>query len=400
MRHLLSRRDRRVADGNKPVVLVWRSLWVPPSETFVRDHIEHLQRWDALKLGLYRDADNIAQEPDRAPFARTAAGRRLAFLSARVGYAGLFDWQILRSRPRLVHAHFGTGAVEVLPIAKRHRLPLVVTFHGHDVNRAPREDSNGRYLSRLDRVFDYADALLPVSMFIAQRLAELGAPQDKISVHHLGVPVPRVLADPFRPRLGVTFVGRLTRQKGVDDLLRAYALLPPGLRERTPLRIVGDGPERSSLERLAGQVDGGDIAFLGRRDSGWIADLLARSAIFVGPSKAVPEGDAEAFGLALIEASLAGAAVVSYDYAGVPEAVVAGRTGLLAPLGDVPALAACMTALLTDRARSQRLGAAGQARVVKEFDVRGQTAALEHLYDVVSRRTQRRVWPGSPQGDV
>lgn len=380
-------------DQQRPTVAVWRSRWLAPSETFVRDHVEGLTRWQALTLGLYHEESGLDVTPDLAPFARTATGRRLVGAASRLGYLGIYDTAVMRRRPALVHAHFGTGAVEVLPIARRHRLPLVVTFHGHDVNRAPREDPDGRYLRRLRQVFEYADVLLAVSKFIATRLVDLGAPPEKVRVHYLGVPVAEPLADPRSPRQGIVFVGRLTRQKGVDDLLEAYAQLPVDVRRRTPLRIAGAGPERDRLEDLAGGIPDGDVEFLGTVPSARVRELLAHAALFVAPSKEVPEGDAEAFGLALIEASLAGVPVLSYDFAGVPEAVVDGRTGLLAPEGDTVALSTHMQRLLQDPVLASTLGAQGQQRVVEDFDAATQTALLEDLYDEVahdSRRAGRR----------
>ena len=377
-----------VAD-DKPVVAVWRSLWLPGSETFVRDHVASLRGYQPLTLGLYQDEPDFSLTPDRAPFARTGYRARLAAASSRLGHVGVYEPILRRHRPSLLHAHFGTGAVEALPVARRNGLPLVVTFHGHDVNRAPLDDVSGRYRRRLAEVFDYASVLLAVSEFIAGRLLALGAPADKIRVHHLGIPVRPPLPDPHADRTGVAFVGRLTRQKGVEDLLLALAQLPPSLLASTPVRIVGKGPERARLEELARSVPDADIVFLGRLPPEEVADLLATSALFVGPSTMVPEGDAEAFGLAALEASRAGVPVVSYDYAGMPEAVVDGVTGLLAPVGDVSGLAQRMQALLTDRARAVSLGAAGQRRVVADFDVLDRTRVLEEIYDEVCRAARR-----------
>ena len=375
--------------GDKPVVAVWRTLWLSASETFVRDHLESLRRYEALLIGLYQDDPDLGVTPDRAPFARSGYRAHLASVSSRLGHVGVYEPILLRRRPCLIHAHFGTGAVEALPVARRNRLPLVVTFHGHDVNRAPLEDASGRYRRRLAEVFDYASVLLAVSEFIAGRLLELGAPADKVRVHHLGIPLRGPLPDPRADRAGVTFVGRLTRQKGVEDLMLALAQLPPSLLASTPVRIVGKGPERQRLESLARSVPGAHIAFLGHLASDDVATLLATTALFVGPSTAVPEGDAEAFGLAALEASRAGVPVVSYDYAGMPEAVIDGVTGLLAPVGDVACLAERMRALLTDRERAVALGAAGQRRVVAEFDVVDRTRALEEIYDEVCRADRR-----------
>ena len=67
-------------------------------------------------------------------------------------------------------------------------------------------------------------------------------------------------------------MGRLTRQKGVEDLLLALRRLEPGLLGVTPVRIVGDGPERRHLEEVARSIDGADVTFLGQRSSEEVAD--------------------------------------------------------------------------------------------------------------------------------
>ncbi len=369
---------------DRRVVAVWRSLWGPYSETFVRDHVRSLQRWTPVTMGLYRLPGALDVQVDVAPFPRSPLGRRCAGLSRRTGHRFGYDRVVRRHRPRLVHAHFGTGAVEALPLARRHGLPLVVTFHGHDLSVALAEDVRGTYRRRLAAVLDEAALLLPVSGFLAGRLLELGAPADKVVVHHLGIPVHERLADPAAPREGLLFVGRLIAQKGVRDLLAAYAGLPPQVRARTPVRIVGDGPELADLQRRAAAIGDGDIRFLGVLPPSQVRDLLASAAVLVAPSTRVPGGGAEGFGLALLEASLAGVPVVSYDYAGVPEAVLHGRTGLLAPVGDVAALGAAVSSLLADPALAQRLGREGQLRVVRDFDLAARTVRLEQLYDDVT----------------
>lgn len=383
----------RVQDP-RSTVAVWRSLWLPPSETFVRDHVTALRRWHALTLGLYQEDGGLGVVPDKAPFARQGAASRLVGPMSRLGYAGVYDSVLMRRRPALVHAHFGTGAVEVLPVARRHRLPLVVTFHGHDVFRAPQEDASGRYRRRLEAVFDYADCLLPVSHYIAGRLLELGAPPEKVSVHYLGIPLDgagrpeRVV--PQVERSGLLFVGRLVPRKGVDDLLRAYAMLPPMLRQATPLRIVGGGPDLDRLEGIAKGVPADDIQFLGVRGPTEVRRLMERARIVVAPSKEVLPGDAEAFGLVLVEAALAGTPVVSYASGGIPEAVVDTVTGLLAPEGDVVALAAHLRRVLEQPELAARLGTQGHQRVVEQFDLSRQTSLLEDRYDEVAARARYR----------
>ena len=85
-----------------------------------------------------------------------------------------------------------------------------------------------------------------------------------------------------------------------------------------------------------------------------------------------------------LEAALHGVPAVAYDSGGVREAVLSGITGLLAPEGDTAALTAHLTTLLTDPGLAARLGRAGRARIVRDFDVVAQTAELERIYDRVA----------------
>lgn len=371
-----------MSGGKRRVVAVWRNLWLPPSETFVRDHVRGLNRWTAVPVGLHSREAGLGLTPRRAPFPHNDVGRRLARLSLRLGHPVGYDRVLRESGASLVHAHFGTGAVHALPIAARLGLPLVVTFHGHDVNRAPVEDRTGDYRRRLARVFDYASLLLPVSDFLAERLVELGAPAEKVRVHHLGVPVPTRLADPAGPRSAIVFVGRLTAQKGVADLIRAHRALPGAVRE-TPLLIAGDGPERPALSRLAAQAPTSPVTFLGRVSPGRVAELMSRARVVVAPSKRCADGDAEAFGLVTLEASLGAAPVVGYDFAGLREAIAPGVSGILVPEGDVASLSTAIARLLSDPAEAIELGRGGQRRVVDDFDAAHRNALLEDLYDQV-----------------
>lgn len=370
---------------DRPAVAVWRSSWLPPSETFVRDHVASLRRWRPVPIGLFRQPSGLAVDVERAPFSRTGPARYLERLSARTGYRGVFDGTLRRHGVRLVHAHFGTDALTALPVARRAGLPLAVTFHGYDVLRAPYEDE--RYASRLSELFDSAARLYVVSDYLRGRLLALGAPKDRVLVHHLGIPVVRPLPDPYGPRRGLCFVGRLRPEKGVLDLLDAYGSLPEPVRRAEPLAVVGDGPLRAEVERRAAGL-GGTVTVHGILPPEGVRAVLGRSRLFVGPSRLLPDGAAEAFGLVFLEGALAGCAVVGYRAGGVREGVADGETGVLVAPGDVGRLGEAIAGLLADPERARRLGRAGQQRVVRDFDLARRTAVLEDDYDRLTGRTR------------
>lgn len=371
---------------SRPAVAVWKSTWLPPSQTFVRDQLAAMTRWRPVRVGVRTVVDGIDQ-PDRAPFGGSVAGRAAHRLSAAAGHRGVYDRFLRHQDVRLVHAHFGTSAVGVLPVARRLHLPLVVTFHGYDVTREPFRGADGaRYRAGLHDVFAYADVLLAVSEHLAARLLELGAPADKVRVHHVGIPV-ETAAVPVVDRAGVVFVGRLVDVKGPEDLVAAIARLPE--HRDAPVRVVGEGPLAARLAESA-RRDGVDLTMLGRLPSEGVARELASAAVFCGPSRTTAQGQEEAFGIVFLEAALHGLPVVAYRHGGVPEAVLDQVTGLLAPEGDVDALARHLGALLDDPTRAAALGAAGRARVLRDFDVRTQTRRLEEIYDEVVARAAAR----------
>jgi glycosyltransferase involved in cell wall biosynthesis len=121
-------------------------------------------------------------------------------------------------------------------------------------------------------------------------------------------------------------VMRLTRKKRTHALLRAFAQLRKRVPELTfSLRIVGDGPERAKLERLARKLGVQDqVFFFGFRTREQIRDLFADADLFVLPA------NREAFGIAALEARTAGLPVVAMAETGVADFIHDGREGLLA----------------------------------------------------------------------
>jgi glycosyltransferase involved in cell wall biosynthesis len=155
----------------------------------------------------------------------------------------------------------------------------------------------------------------------------------------------------------VLCVANLRPEKGVaafvQALARARAAGAAGLRGL----VVGDGPERASLERTAAEADG--VELLGSR--GDVPDLLAASDAFCLLSQA------EALPMSVLEAMALGLPVVAADVGGVPEAVEDGDTGLVVPPADVAAAATALAGLAADPARARAMGARGRARQRERF---------------------------------
>ena len=228
------------------------------------------------------------------------------------------------------------------------------------------------------------DGGLPEQRVVVIRNA-VEVPDDK------GQPLPgdqrqRMLADLGFPRDAkvVGYVGRIARQKRVDDLIWAAELLRR-IDDRAWFLIAGDGPERDHLERLAAQLGLHDrVTFWG-----WLshADLLTRMAqahMFVLASRADPQtGETEGTPTVLLEAQALGLPVVSTRHADIPYIVQHGVSGILVPAGDAASLAEALDTLLRRPDRWPTMGAAGRAYVAAHHDVRHVAARLETIYDEV-----------------
>jgi phosphatidylinositol alpha-1,6-mannosyltransferase len=162
-------------------------------------------------------------------------------------------------------------------------------------------------------------------------------------------------------------VARLVPHKGMDTTIRALALLAP----RYPdLRyaIVGQGPERATLEDLARSEGVAErVRFLSELGDEALPLAYALATVYVGASRQTAK-DVEGFGIALLEAQAAGLPVVAGRSGGIPDAVQNGVTGVLTDPEDPADVAAALAGLLDDPARAQQLGAAGRAAVERFFN--------------------------------
>jgi glycogen synthase len=324
---------------------------------------------------------------DGIPVERFPAVKRLIpglTLPLLPGLVGALD----RDAPELIHAHshrYG-HVLEAALVASARDIPFVVTAHYHPAD--PWEPPMKKGLLRVqDYVFGAtayraAGALIAQTKLEARALGEF-APAQRIRIIPPGIDLDAWATLPgpasARERTGLPegyllFAGRLARNKGLGTLLEAWAGLPAPTR---PLLVLcgQDWGVRSGLETRARTLGVSDrIRFLGHPD-----DPTYR-AVFAGAAALVLPSDYESFGLVLLEAMAAGLPVISTRVGGIPEVVEEGRTALLVPSGNVPALRAALSAVLADPKRARELGAAGRARVEERFSWRRTADSVRQVY--------------------
>lgn len=254
-------------------------------------------------------------------------------------------------------------------VAGRVTTPYVCSVKGVIAEELQHERGNVRrllwLLSRLERINARRAPLVITTSDYCRRSIQYhyGVPAERIRLVPEGIDL--ALWPPPPPRgAGQTIlcVARQYPRKHIADLIRAFAQVRQHL-PAAELVIIGDGPEHNNLRALAAELKlGSACRLLGAvPDDDEVKAWYYRADLFCLPS--VQEG----FGIVFLEAMAAGLPVVATTAAAIPEVVPHGEAGLLAPPGDVPALAAALTTLLADPALRQRYGAFGR-EYVSRFD--------------------------------
>jgi glycosyltransferase involved in cell wall biosynthesis len=248
---------------------------------------------------------------------------------------------------------------------------LVSTKHNDDPFRAGAFRFVERALARrAARVIAITDAL---ARFQIERV---GIPAQKLTTIHYGLDAPPepwgTNAQDEVPADAVVLVAvcRLERQKGVDVAIRALARLR-NQEPRAELVVLGDGPARAELEALRDEL-GVPVHLPGRVPD--VAAWLRRAAVVVHPVRW------EGFGLAVLEAMLAGVPVVASRVSSLPELVVEGETGVLVRPDDPDALATGIERALEER---DRFGRAGLRRARDSFSVARMADATLAVYEEI-----------------
>ena len=361
----------------RPVAAIFRAPLFNASETFVQTHALALRRYRPLLVGLEDKSNALPDLGDRLLVARHPLRLKL------LGDAGEMAARLRPHRPALVHAHFATDGLLALPLAEALGVPLVTTLHGFDVSRSRAAMLRSgrltwmRYALLRHRLQRQGALFVAVSDAIRRRALAEGFPEARTVTLHNGVDLSRFAAGRPEPGL-ILHVGRLVEKKGTAVLLKAFGEIA----RRHPharLVVIGDGPLRLRLEAAAPP----GVRFTGALPPDGVASWLSRAAMLAAPSLTAGDGDAEGLPTVVLEAAAASVPAVVSDHSGLPEAVADGETGLVAPEGDVAALAGALDTLLASPETCARMGAAARRRAEELFDAAKQAAALEALYDRV-----------------
>lgn len=372
------------ANSSLPGVLIYAPHLLPMGQHYIREHALRLRRYRPALAGRRRVPGTPIEDLPNFTFHSSPAPLR-EFYFLMTGWHRKLSNFVREHKIKLIHAHFGPGGVEIMPLAARLGIPLVVTFHGWDVKLGSETVSSNYerfYRWRLPQLFRKASAIICVSETWRERIVMLGCPPDKVHTNYLGVDTKffdgnRGAFDP----MSVIYVGRLISRKGVHVLLEAMRVLRDR-RIAAHLTVVGNGPELSRLQAMVAQ-ENLSVRFLGERSHVEIRELLRHAAALCAPSTTSGDQPPEALGLVLLEAQAMGVPVVGTHNGGIPETLQHERTGFLVQQASGTALAGALTTLLCDSSLNRSFGQNARAFVCERFDIARSYRFLENLYDVL-----------------
>lgn len=321
-----------------------------------------------------------------APRAVQVAGRAVWNRDAAAAMDRLVD----RFLPDVVHTHKLLPQLSLAPVvvAARRRVPITQTLHDYELLAASAMDAGGRRIDRDESRLRYralntmthplrrsvyvprVDAWVAVSDYVARAYADVGIASTVLpnfANPPEGGELPR-----FEDRDGALYVGRLSTEKGISDLLAVAAALPS-----ICFRVVGDGPLAGSVRTCAARL--ANLVYVGPTDHSGVAREMRRARVVTMPSRWEEPGP-----LAALEAMAFGAAVVAYPRGGLAEYVANAGAGEVC--AESPnALAEAVVRFHENREIWGRASSAGQAAVRTVHSPLRYVERIEEVYAAAAR---------------
>ncbi len=312
--------------------------------------------------------------------------------AANVWHAAWVAAQAHRLEVDHLHAHFASLPSTIAYYAHLITgIPFSFTAHAKDIFVYSNEDHY------LDKKIAASAFTITVTDFNRRYLQDRipASAVERIRVLHNGIDLDCFSIDAHqqRDRNHILAVGRLVAKKGLDDLLSACAILKS---QATPLRctIVGDGPERASLENMCRELGlESEVKFVGAKIISEVLELMRTVTVFCLPCTVAPDNNQDALPTVLLEALACGLPVVSTTVSGIPEIVDDGVDGLLAPPNQPAAVALRLAQILQSPVLQTTFAQAGRVKAEAKFDIRKNVARLRAEFEASARNRESSLSP-------
>ena len=278
----------------------------------------------------------------------------------------------------VIHAHSALPCGHAaLLLSRELKIPLVVTVHGLDAFSSRQvEGRAGEWCARISRsVYRSACSVICISEKVRDQVVQGAGPRVNSAVIYNGVDPELFSPSESEPDEPVILsVGNLIPIKGHELLLQAVGAVQNQF-PKVVLEVIGDGPERSHLQRLAEKSGiAGKVRFRGRQGRRQVADAMRRATVFALPSRY------EGLGCVYLEAMSAGKPVIACRGQGIEEIVTEGVNGSLVGAGDLQELTDTLARILLQPELRRSMGQAARQTILQGYTLGHQAARLFRLY--------------------
>lgn len=284
----------------------------------------------------------------------------------------------------IIHAHYAIPHSFCAHMAREvlgdSRVKVVTTLHGTDITLVGSDPSFNR-ITRFS--IEKSDGITAVSKSLRDETYQTFKVTKPVNVIYNFINTRQVFRLPgAREQVGcppgqcrvLVHVSNFRPVKRVPDVVEVFARVRAEMPAK--LLLVGDGVQRRAAQETADRLGvQDDVMFLGTQDN--IIPILSAADLFLLPS------EKESFGLGALEAMACSVPVIATQTGGLPEVVVHGETGYLAPVGDVEELARLALTLLSDESRVRQMGEAGRRRAEDHFESENVVPLYEAFYQDV-----------------
>lgn len=382
------------------VVLHYCKVWLAQTETWLYSQVDDLQRLGLRAHVACQRIENFDQFPVQNLHSLQRSGR-LPYLWDRVvrklrirDHLAFFERIGRELRPQVVHSHFGNlgwanlGAIRAL--GAKH----VVTFYGYDVNGLP--TGHPVWRRRYRDLFNEVDRVLCEGSHMARCIVELGCPEDKVKVQHLGIAVDQI---PLRPRswapgepLRVLIAASFVEKKGIPYAIEALGRLARDV--PLSLTLIGDAGRKPGSQaekrRILAALERTGLRprtrLLGYQPHAALLREAYAHHVFLQTSVTASDGDTEGGApVSIVEMMATGMPVISTRHCDIPELVGPELEEWLSPERDAGAVENNLRRLLGQAKDWGRFAALGRERVAREYDRPRQGARLlGHYQELLS----------------
>ena len=380
--------------NDKPTIAHSVIRYLPMSENWIYTQIAGLSQYRPLVLT--KKGENLDYFPiDHVDgfFVEAYANnwQRVYQKLARKWTAGHYPAYIaaLKRHPAVIlHSHFAQHGYEDIGLAKRFNLPHIVSTYGADVWRL---GVTKEWQRKYQELFSAADCFLVEGNAMKQRMIDLGCSPHKIQVQHLGVDLKKIRYVPRKHAedkiVRCLMAGRAIEKKGMIYGLKAFANIAKH-NPKIELTIMTWGESTYKQELITNLRDvareqgvADRITWYGLQPYDKYIRITETSHIFMVPSVIAANGDAEGgCPVTAIELAAAGVPIVGFAHCDIPEVVLDGVTGYLAPEKDIDALTRQLERVVNRPDTWERMGQAGRRHIEAEYNADVQVKRLEEIY--------------------